>query len=78
MAIDMPALAGLSEGLSAAELRFVCDRAAMNAIRRVFPISGAGLVDVAALRIEQRDFDDAFAEQTASSRRLAQAEPVHF
>jgi transitional endoplasmic reticulum ATPase len=76
--IDLPALAVLSEGLSAAEVRFLCDRAAMNAIRRVYPISEGGLVDAAALRIEQKDFDDAIAEQAASAARLPQPEPLQF
>jgi hypothetical protein len=50
----------------------------MNAIRRVFPAANGGLVDVAALRIEQRDFDDAFGDQAAVSGRQASQQPVHF
>jgi transitional endoplasmic reticulum ATPase len=65
--INLSALAELTEGMSAAEVRFVCDRAAMNAIRRVFPTVKGGLVDVAALRIEQRDFDDALVDQAVAS-----------
>jgi transitional endoplasmic reticulum ATPase len=74
--IDLPALAELTEGMSAAEVRFLCDRASMNAIRRVFPATTVGLVDVAALRIEQRDFDDALAEQTAVPGRPASQQAV--
>ena len=58
-AVDVAGLAERTDGLSAAEVRFVCDRAAMNAIRRVFPIAGAALVDMAELRIRQEDFDTA-------------------
>ena len=76
--VDRAVLAELTEGMSAAEVRFVCDRAAMNAIRRVFPTSSGGLVDVAALRIEQRDFDDALAEQAAVYERPKSPQPVLF
>ena len=76
--IDLAALAERTDGMSAAEVRFVCDRAAMNAIRRVFPPSGNQLVDAAALCIEQRDFDDALAEQAAASERSRPPQPVLF
>jgi transitional endoplasmic reticulum ATPase len=76
--IDLAALAERTDGMSAAEVRFVCDRAAMNAIRRVFPPSGNQLVDAAALRIDQRDFDDALAEQAAASERSKPPQPVLF
>lgn len=76
--IDLAALAERTDGMSAAEVRFVCDRAAMNAIRRVFPPSGDQLVDAAALRIEQRDFDDALVEQAAASERSKPPQPVLF
>ncbi len=57
--VDRAALAELTAGMSAAETRFMCDRAAMNALRRVFP-STAAPADTAGLQIEQADFDDAF------------------
>jgi transitional endoplasmic reticulum ATPase len=66
--IDLAALAELTEGFSAAEVRFVCDRAALSAIRRVFPVGGEA-VEIDSLRIEQRDFDDALAAQTSASGR---------
>jgi SpoVK/Ycf46/Vps4 family AAA+-type ATPase len=56
-AVDVARLAEQTEGLSAAEVRFVCDRAAMNAIRRVFPMAGETVTAVADLRIRQEDFD---------------------
>jgi transitional endoplasmic reticulum ATPase len=76
--IDLSALAGLTEGMSAAEVRFVCDRAAMNAIRRVYPTTDDQQVDSSALRIEQRDFDDALLEQAANTGRVPQPQPAHF
>lgn len=62
--VNVAALADLTDGLSAAEVRFVCDRAALNAIRRVFPTASGAVVDIGALRVEQRDFDDALAAQS--------------
>ncbi len=67
--IDLAALAELTEGLSAAEVRFVCDCAALGAIRRVFPATSGEAVDIDRLRIEQRDFDDALAAQAGASGR---------
>ena len=67
--IDLAALAELTEGLSAAEVRFVCDRAALSAIRRIFPADGGEAVEIDSLRIEQRDFDDALAAQASASGR---------
>jgi transitional endoplasmic reticulum ATPase len=67
--IDLAALAERTEGLSAAEVRFVCDRAALSAIRRVFPAAGGEAVEIDSLRIEQRDFDDALAAQPSASGR---------
>jgi len=67
--IDLAALAELTEGLSAAEVRFVCDRAALGAIRRVFSATGGEAVEIDSLRIEQRDFDDALAAQAGASGR---------
>jgi len=58
--VDLAVLAERTAGMSAAETRFICDRAAMNALRRVFPGAAAQSVDTAALQIEQADFDDAF------------------
>ncbi len=69
--IDLAALAELTEGLSAAEVRFVCDRAALGAIRRVFPATSSEAVDVDSLRIEQRDFDEALAARAGASGRPA-------
>jgi transitional endoplasmic reticulum ATPase len=66
--IDLAALAERTEGLSAAEVRFVCDRAALSAIRRVFP-AGGERIEIDSLRIEQRDFDDALAAQASVSGR---------
>ena len=76
--IDRAKLAELTEGMSAAEVRSLCDRAAMNAIRREFPLLNAGSVDASALRIEQRDFDDALVEQAAVSERPKTPQPVLF
>jgi len=59
--------------MSAAEVRFVCDRAAMNAIRRVFPPTSDRVVDIGSLCIEQRDFDDALVAQAAASGQSAAA-----
>ncbi len=59
--ISVEALARLTDGMSAADLRFMCDRAAMNALRRVFPSATGAPVNADGLRIEQRDFDDALA-----------------
>jgi SpoVK/Ycf46/Vps4 family AAA+-type ATPase len=49
---DRLQLADLTEqtdGMSAAEIRFICDSAAMSALRRVFPISATAAVDPAAV-----------------------------
>ncbi|MBI1867376.1 MAG: CDC48 family AAA ATPase [Methylocystis sp.] len=64
--VDLTAVAELTEGMSAADVRFVCDRAAMNAIRRAFPATSAEPIDVGSLRIEQRDFDNALAEHSSA------------
>ena len=50
-------LAEQTEGMSAAEIRFVCDSAAMNAIRRLLPMAGETVTAVADLRIRQEDLD---------------------
>ncbi len=76
--VDLAVLSELTEGLSAAEVRFVCDRAAMNAIRRVFPATSGGVVEIGSLRIEQRDFDDALAAQTTALQQTAPPQPVLF
>jgi transitional endoplasmic reticulum ATPase len=62
-AVDIAGLAERTDGLSAAEVRFVCDRAAMNAIRRVFPAAGVTVAAISDLRIRQEDFDAAVAAQ---------------
>jgi transitional endoplasmic reticulum ATPase len=59
--VDVDALATQTEGMSAAELRFMCDRAAMNAVRRVFPETPGGPISAPGLEITQRDFDQALA-----------------
>ena len=74
--IDLAALADLTEGMSAAEIRFLCDRAALNAIRRIFPATHGGVVDIGSLLIEQRDFDDALAAQAGASERPSQPKAV--
>jgi transitional endoplasmic reticulum ATPase len=61
--VDVRELAQQTDGLSAAEVRFVCDRAAMNAIRRVFPVAGVTVAEIADLVIRQEDFDAAVAAQ---------------
>ncbi|WP_454650966.1 CDC48 family AAA ATPase [Bradyrhizobium liaoningense] len=65
--IDIAVLAELTDGMSAAEVRFVCDRAALNAIRRLAPVADVKSIDAASVRIEQRDFDDAVAAQASAS-----------
>jgi transitional endoplasmic reticulum ATPase len=62
-AVDVARLAEQTDGLSAAEVRFVCDRAAMNAIRRVFPTAGETVAVISDLRIRQEDFDAAVVAQ---------------
>jgi len=57
--VELASLAERTAGMSAAETRFMCDRAAMNALRRVFPDTAARSVETAGLQIEQADFDDA-------------------
>jgi transitional endoplasmic reticulum ATPase len=64
-AVDIALLAEQTDGLSAAEVRFVCDRAAMSAIRRIFPASGVTIAEVSDLRIRQDDFDAALVAQRA-------------
>ncbi len=65
--VDVAALAEPTAGLSAADIRFMCDRAAMNALRRVFPTSATATVDAASAQISQADFDEALHAGTASS-----------
>jgi transitional endoplasmic reticulum ATPase len=67
-AVDVAALAAQTDGLSAAEVRFVCDRAAMNAVRRVFPTAGVTVAAVADLRIVQQDFNTAVAAQRLAGK----------
>lgn len=60
--------------MSAADLRFLCDRAAMNALRRVFPTSAGAPAGGAGLSIEKRDFDQALgAPGDSPPRPLARA-----
>ena len=65
-AVDLTALAELTEGLSAAEVRFLCDRAALNAIRRIYSTTECEAPDIGSVRVEQRDFDDALAAKTGA------------
>jgi len=67
--IDLAVLAERTAGLSAAEVRFVCDRAALNAIRRIFPATTGEAVDIDSLLIEQRDFDEALAAKAGALGR---------
>jgi transitional endoplasmic reticulum ATPase len=57
--VQLADLAEQTDGMSAAEIRFICDSAAMSALRRVFPTSAMAVVDPAAVSIGQSDFDDA-------------------
>lgn len=63
-AVDVERLADGTAGMSAADVRFVCDRAAMNALRRVF--AAAGATDPVTPRIEPQDFDAALTGATAT------------
>lgn len=76
VAVDVAALADRTDGLSAAEVRFVVDRAAMNALRRVFPATSEATVDIATLRIEPRDVDEALAAQLASRLPAPTQSPI--
>ncbi|ARN82426.1 CDC48 family AAA ATPase [Methylocystis bryophila] len=76
--IELAALADRTEGLSAAEVRFVCDRASMLAIRRVFKEPDAGPIELGSLRLEQRDFDEALAEQRAALEDAIAAQAALF
>ena len=58
--VDLAALAEHTDGMSAAEVRFLCDRAAMNVLRRAFAASSEAAQSV-PLRIEQTDLLDALA-----------------
>lgn len=65
--VEPAALAERTAGMSAAEIRFICDRAAMNALRRVCADAAVLSVDTAGLQIEQADFDDALKGGTGSA-----------
>ncbi len=65
--VDLAALAEQMAGMSAAETCFLCDRAAMNALRRVFAGPIARAADDAELRIEQSDFDQALQSGAGSA-----------
>jgi transitional endoplasmic reticulum ATPase len=66
--VEIAALAERTAGMSAAEARFMCDRAAMNALRRVFPTSTTAAVDAASVLIGQNDFEEALKEGRGSAR----------
>jgi transitional endoplasmic reticulum ATPase len=67
-AVRLGDLAERTSGMSAAEIRFLCDSAAMNALRRAFPAVGTAMVDSAAMTIGQNDFDEALASGAGSAR----------
>jgi transitional endoplasmic reticulum ATPase len=66
--VQLADLAEQTNGMSAAEIRFICDSAAMSALRRVFPTSAVAMVDPAAVSIGQSDFDDALQSGRGSAR----------
>ena len=66
--VQLADLADQTDGMSAAEIRFICDSAAMSALRRVFPTSAMAVVDPAAVSIGQSDFDDALQSGRGSAR----------
>jgi len=76
--VDRAVLADLTEGMSAAEIRFIVDQATMNAVRRVFPTTSETTVDPASVRVVQLDFDDALMKQAAASERPKPQQPVLF
>jgi SpoVK/Ycf46/Vps4 family AAA+-type ATPase len=69
--VQLADLADQTDGMSAAEIRFICDSAAMSALRRVFPSSAMAVVDSAAVSIGQSDFDDALQSGRGSARGSA-------
>jgi transitional endoplasmic reticulum ATPase len=67
LGVEPAALAERTAGMSAAEIRSLCDRAAMNALRRACPDAAVLSVDTAGLEIEPADFDDALKDVTGSA-----------
>jgi len=65
--VEIASLAERIAGMSAAEARFMCDRAAMNALRRFLTNSATETVDAASVLIGQVDFDEALRGEPASS-----------
>ncbi len=76
--VDLAALADRTEGLSAAEVRFLCDRASMIAIRRVFKERDAGPVESGSVHVGPADFDEALAEQRAALEDAVAAQAALF
>jgi transitional endoplasmic reticulum ATPase len=60
--VAVAALAETTEGMSAAEVRALCDGAAMIALRRVFHADGETQHEVADSQIRAQDFADALAQ----------------
>ena len=60
--IDATALAARTEGFSGADMAGVCQRAAMEALRRVVATAEGGSPDEASLNIELSDFDAVLAD----------------
>jgi transitional endoplasmic reticulum ATPase len=60
--IDACELAARTEGFSGADIAGVCQRAALEALRRVVAAAGGGPPDEASLEIEPSDFEVSLAE----------------
>ncbi len=60
--VDALALAQRTEGMSAAEVRAVCDRAAMNAVRRAFAAAAPGADQIETPDIGWNDFEASLTE----------------
>ena len=67
--IDAAGLAARTEGFSGADIAGVCQRAAMEALRRVVAAAEGGPPDEASLRIEPSDFDVVLAEVKSDDLR---------
>ena len=67
--IDAAGLAARTEGFSGADMAGGCQRAAMEALRRVVAAAEGGPPDEASLRIEPSDFDVVLAEVKSDDLR---------
>jgi transitional endoplasmic reticulum ATPase len=67
--IDAAGLAARTEDFSGADIAGVCQRAAMEALRRVVAAAEGGPPDEASLRIEPSDFDVVLAEVKSDDLR---------